>query len=292
MSRFGPYLALLVIGAAWGATQPLSKIAVSTGYRFFGLIFWQVLLTGVLLGVLTVLRGRRLPLGRQAVTLYVVVGLAGSVLPGITSYSGVAHLPAGVMSILIAAVPLMAFPVAVWLGMERWRLLRVLGLVLGLAGVALLVLPEQALPSGVDPIWVLITLGGPLCYAFEGNYVAWKGTGGLDAFQVLTGASVVAAAVSLPLALMTGQFIVPEWPLGAADRALLGSTLLHALAYSGYVWLVGWAGAVFAAQVGYLVTLFGLGWAMLFLGEGYSGWVWAALAVMLAGLALVQPRRD
>ena len=30
---------LLIMGAGWGLTQPLSKIAVSTGYRHFGLIF-------------------------------------------------------------------------------------------------------------------------------------------------------------------------------------------------------------------------------------------------------------
>jgi drug/metabolite transporter (DMT)-like permease len=53
---------------------------------------------------------------------------------------------------------------------------------------------------------------------------------------------------------------------------------------------VGRAGPVFAAQVSYLVTLFGVTWAMLFLGEGYSALVLAALALMLAGLALVQPR--
>ena len=50
------------------------------------------------------------------------------------------------------------------------------------------------------------------------------------------------------------------------------------------------AGAVFAVQVSYLVTLFGLCWAMLFLGEAYTGWVWAALLVLFSGMALVQPR--
>ena len=55
-------------------------------------------------------------------------------------------------------------------------------------------------------------------------------------------------------------------------------------------WLVGRAGAVFGGQVAYLVTGFGVVWSMLLLGERYSGWVWAALALMLAGLALVQPR--
>lgn len=31
---------LLLLGAGWGLTQPLAKIAVSTGHGHFGLIFW------------------------------------------------------------------------------------------------------------------------------------------------------------------------------------------------------------------------------------------------------------
>ncbi|MCP4818147.1 MAG: EamA/RhaT family transporter, partial [Shimia sp.] len=33
---------LLAIGAGWGLTQPLTKIAVSEGYEPLGLIFWQL----------------------------------------------------------------------------------------------------------------------------------------------------------------------------------------------------------------------------------------------------------
>ena len=54
--------------------------------------------------------------------------------------------------------------------------------------------------------------------------------------------------------------------------------------------MVARAGAVFAAQVAYLVTGFGILWAMLLLAERYSGWVWLALGLMFAGLFLVQPR--
>jgi drug/metabolite transporter (DMT)-like permease len=38
------------------------------------------------------------------------------------------------------------------------------------------------------------------------------------------------------------------------------------------------------------VTGFGVLWSILFLGERYSGWLWAALALMLLGLFFVQPR--
>ncbi len=69
-----------------------------------------------------------------------------------------------------------------------------------------------------------------------------------------------------------------------------GLSLIHAAVYTGYVWLVSQAGAVFAAQVAYLVTGSGVLWSMALLGERYSGWVWAALLLILAGMFLVQPR--
>ncbi len=292
MNRLLPFAALVVMGAAWGATQPLAKVAVSEGYRHFGLIFWQTVLVGLLLGALTRARGKGLPIHRPALRLYLFIALAGSVVPGVASYQAAIHLPSGVLSILLSAVPMFSLPVALALGTDRLQLSRVLGLFLGLSGVALLVLPEASLPAGSDSIWIGVALIASACYALEGNVVARWGTQGLDSVQVLTGASILGALISLPLALASGQFFVPWPPLGAPDKALIASAVFHAFAYSTYVWLVGVAGAVFAAQVSYLVTLFGLAWAMLFLGEGYTGWVWAALALMMCGLALVQPRRE
>ena len=51
---------------------------------------------------------------------------------------------------------------------------------------------------------------------------------------------------------------------------MLVSGVLNVLAYSGYVWLVGRAGSVFASQIAYLVTGFGVLWSMALLGERYS----------------------
>jgi drug/metabolite transporter (DMT)-like permease len=53
---------------------------------------------------------------------------------------------------------------------------------------------------------------------------------------------------------------------------------------------VGRAGSVFAAQVSYLVTGFGVVWAMLILNESYGSSFWYAFCLMLVGLFLVQPR--
>jgi drug/metabolite transporter (DMT)-like permease len=291
VTRLLPFAALMVIGAAWGATQPLAKVAVSEGYQPLGLLVWQNAIVGVVLGVITLLRGRRLPLNRDVLWLYLVIALIGSILPGLASYRAAVHLPSGILSILLSSVPMFALPIAIALGNDSFSSARLTGLVLGLCGVVLLVLPETSLPAGTEVWWIPVALIASAFYALEGNYVARWGTCGLDPLQVLTGASILGFFLCLPLAIMVGEYIDPRHGWGAPDRALVASSLLHAFAYSGYVGLVGLAGAVFTAQVSYFVTLFGLVWAMLFLGEAYSGWVWGALLLMLAGLGLVQPRR-
>jgi drug/metabolite transporter (DMT)-like permease len=283
---------LIVLGAAWGVTIPLSKIAVSTGYRHFGLIFWDVMIGAVFLGTVLVLRGKRLPLTRPSLRVYVVIALLGTLLPNSTSYQAITHLPAGVMAIVLSLVPMLAFPIALSLGLDRFSLRRLAGLSAGLSGVLLLVLPEASLPDPAMLVWVPLALVAPLCYAFEGNFVSRWGTAGLDPVQVLMGASVLAASMTLPLALVTGQFISPFRTFGAPEWALVVSAVIHAVTYTGYVWLVGRAGSVFAAQVSYLVTGFGVVASLLILRESYSPYIWAALGLVLAGVALVQPRRQ
>ena len=111
------------------------------------------------------------------------------------------------------------------------------------------------------------------------------------AVAVLFGASVLGLAIVAPVAGLLGLWIDPLQPFGTAEWGIVASSTCHAIAYTGYVWLVRRAGVAFTSQVGYLVTIAGVLLSGALLAEAYSPWVWAALAVMLAGIVLVQPRR-
>jgi drug/metabolite transporter (DMT)-like permease len=112
----------------------------------------------------------------------------------------------------------------------------------------------------------------------------------MDAVQAMFGASLVGLCLCVPLVVATGQFYLPMAPFDRSEWALLAMSASHAVLYATYVWLAATAGAVFAAQTSYIVTGTGVIWAMLLLGERFSPVVWLALVVMLAGVALVQPR--
>lgn len=281
---------LVVMGIGWGLSWPLAKIAVSTGHGAFGLIFWQLVLSVVFLGAIHLLRGGSWPIRRRTLPVHGTVALFGTILPDAITYPAAFHLPAGILSIIVAATPMLSFPIAVALGADRFAARRLLGLTLGLVGVGLIVMPGAGVSGPVLTVWILAALLAPLCYAIEGNFVDTFGTAGMGAIQVLLGASMVGLVVVTPLALATGQFIVPVLPLGGPEWALVGAATIHAAVYTFYVWLVGRAGAVFAAQVSYIVTLSGVLWSMAILGESYAGLVWVALVLMVAGVFLVAPR--
>jgi drug/metabolite transporter (DMT)-like permease len=232
-----------------------------------------------------------LPREPRHIAFYAIIALIGTLLPNSASYTAAIHLPSGILSIVLSLIPMLAFPIALAWGLDRFSGRRLLGLCLGLSAIVLIAAPGTSLPDPAMVWWLPVALIAPLFYAVEGNFVARYGTEGLDALQVLLGASLVGMILALPLAVMTGQFISPLPPWGAPDIAIVVSSVAHALVYTAYVWLVTRAGSVFAAQVSYLVTGFGIIWAKLILGETYSPWVWAALVLMMAGLALVQPRK-
>ncbi|MEH6390901.1 MAG: DMT family transporter [Sulfitobacter sp.] len=281
---------LAVLGAGWGFTQPMTKIAVSTGYQHFGLVFWQMVIGAVFMTVINTFRRKRLPIRRPYLWLYLLLALIGTIIPNTAGYQAAVWLPSGVLSLLLSIVPMFAFPIALAMGLDRFSIRRLGGLAFGLAGVLVLVVPGSDLSGSLPAFWIFVALIAGLCYALEGNIVAKWGILDLDAFQVLQGASVTGALIILPVAIATGQFIDPTPPLDAAQMALLASSVVHVLVYSGYMWLVGRAGAVFAVQVSYLVTGFGLIWAKIILSEAYAPTLWIALAMMFAGLYLVQPR--
>ncbi|MEO0937978.1 MAG: DMT family transporter [Pseudomonadota bacterium] len=283
--------ALLLFGAGWGLTMPLTKIAVSTGYQHFGLLFWQMAIGFLTMSLIGLARGKGLPLSRSALWVYFAIAMIGSVVPNSFSYQAAVHLPSGVLSILLSMIPMFAFPMALALGLDRFELRRFGGLVAGLFGVSLIVLPNLQLGSAIPVIWVGIALISGLCYAFEGNYVARWGTAGLDPVEVLWGASLVGMIITFPLAIGAGQWITPLQPYGQPEWAHIASSVIHVLVYTGYVWLVNAAGPVFAVMISYLVTVTGVFWARAILDESYPPTVWAALALMLIGMALVQPRR-
>ena len=290
MTPIWPYIVLILLGCGWGLTIPLTVIAVKTGLGHLGIIFWQFFIVMVLFGLRQIFLKNKLSLARSSLQIFFVIALIGTIFPDSASLIAASYLPGGVLSILTATVPMFAFPIALFLGIEKFEFSRILGIIFGFLGVYLLIAPETALP---DPsvIWVIpIALIASIFYGLEGNFVAKFGTGNSSAIEVLLGASIIGCFVTFPLAILSNQFVNPFVPWTSAHYALVLSSIIHGLVYATYVWLVTKVGVVFSTQVSYFVTLAGVIWSMIILDEVHSKFIWISLICMILGMALVKPR--
>ena len=283
--------ALVFFGVVWGLTQPLAKTAVSTGHHPVGLIFWQLVVTAGALGCVIVWRRLPVPLGTRHILFYTAIALIGTVIPSTMLYTAIAHLPAGINALAIATAPMMALLVALAIGIERFAPRRMAGIGLGVVAMMLVALPEASLPDPALAPWLLVALAAPFCYALEGNVVAKAAPEGVRPIPTLFAACVIGAAIAGPLAWMTGTWVDLFATWSAPEQSVVASGIVRAIAYAGYLWLIGFAGVVFASQIGFVVTGSAIAMSMLFLGESYSTWIWGAVAMMAGGLLLVQPAR-
>ena len=138
---------LLVAGLSWGATFSLAKIATKNGAEPLGVTLWQGLLGAAILAIVETSRRRRLPLDRHHLGFYLLCGLLGTVIPSTLYYYAAPHLPAGVLGITAAFVPLLTFVGAALLRLEPVQPLRLIGVLLGIIAVLMIALPETSLPE-------------------------------------------------------------------------------------------------------------------------------------------------
>jgi drug/metabolite transporter (DMT)-like permease len=286
-----PLALLLLLGTLWGFAFSLVKTASVSGMPPLAYVFWQSLGAGTILSALAYARGVLPKVSRPLVLYAFGAGLLGLVLPNVNSVLSLRHIPAGLMAVIVAVTPLATAAFSRVLGLERLGLGRIIGLFLGLAGTLLILLPSTSLPTAEIAHWVLIALATPLLYAVCNVFIARCRPQGVDSIALAAGMLAAAALAVFPAMIAAGSWH-PLWrDFGAGEAAVLGQMAITALAYVLWFEVIRLAGAVFAGQVGYVVTATGLAWAMLLFGERYSLWVWAAVLLIGAGVALVVRRK-
>ena len=280
------------MGILWGLSFSLAKMSTEGGAHPIGINFWCCLIgAAVLISGSFILR-RPLPLRRDVLIVCTVCGVLGSVIPGIAYFYAASRLSPGVLSITIATVPLMTFLAAAVLGVERVSITRLLGVFLGILSIALLIGPSTSLPDRSAIPWVLLAVGSALCYTAENLFVAIRMPADVNIYTIVGGMFLAATIIMTPLVVITGTFEPLPWPWGRSEWAILGMAAITVSAYGLFLYLIRYAGPVFASQTAYVVTLSGVIWGIMIFDDEHSLWVWLSLGVMMLALALVAPKKD
>jgi len=279
---------MLLFGAAiYSMTFSLNRISIGEGIPVFAFVFWQSL-GAALLTFVVAIATRQLPsLRPKYLQFYLVLGTLGTAVPITLLAFAATKVPAGAIALGLTLEPILTFGIAVLFRIENVRLIRVAGVLVGLSGVLLVLLPEQSLPDSRMAPWLLMALGAPLCWACCSVYIAILRPPESRSISLTCGKFFAAAIIMLPIMVMTENWWVFDATMTHGDWALIGTMVISAIFLAVAFEIIRIVGPVFLSTYGYFGTLMGFGWAALYFGESPSPWIWAATAILFFGLFLV-----
>ena len=278
------WASIVVLGLVWGGTF----MVVSVALRGYGPITVACARTtlgaAALLSLMAVLR-RPWP-ARGVWPHLVVIGALNTALPFTLLSWGQQYVPSAFAGIAMAALPLFVLPLAHVFTDEPMSPRRAVGVCVGFAGALVLIGPGlRQIGSGSEPLAQLACLAASLSYAVSS--ILTRRCPPVDPIALAAATLLVGSALLIPAMLLVEG--VPRWMPGAPGWAILFLGLVPtAFAALLRVTTIRTAGAVFMTLVNYQVPLWSVifGWAIL--SEALPMRFFAALALILCGLAISQ----
>lgn len=272
----------LLLATLWGSSFLFARIAVLD----FGPLPTAAMRCAIAAAVLLpVVLARGLgPQLRRHWKLAGAIGLLNSGIPFALFAFAVQYISTGLSSILNATVPMFGALVA-WLWLkDRPGGMRILGLTLGFAGVALLAGERAGFGAGATAGWaVLGCLAACICYAVAGS-AAKLYLGGVPPLVTATASQIGATLGLAAPALWLAPAQMPGTPAWLAITAL--GVLCTGVAYVLFFRVIARVGPARAMTVTFVVPVFAIFYGAVFLGERVTPWMLACGAVIVLGTAL------
>lgn len=283
------WVAMLALGAIWGASFVSIRIALdeigpltSVAHR----TFWAML---VLWGIVLVMR---IPLPRDLRTwgAFFVMGLLNNMIPFTLMAWGQLHVASGLTSIFNAATAIFGvLAAAVFFADERLTLRKIIGVLLGFAGVTTAIGLSNLAEFNIRSLAQLAILAGTVSYALA---AVWARTflAGLRPQMAAAGMLTGSSLISVPLA------VAVEGPVSLAlqpDTLLaIGyySVIATALAYLLYYHVLSLAGSGNLMLVTLIIPPVAITLGALLRAEQLASNAWAGFALLALGMIVLDGR--
>lgn len=287
--RFGDWIRLWTLSLLWGGSFLLIEIAL-IGLPPLTIVWARVTLAAVILWAVIWLSGMRAPPLALWPALF-VMGLLNNAVPFTLLVTAQTSITGALASVLNATTPLFTVLVAhLATGDERLTPAKLTGVGLGFAGVLAMAAGEQL--GGALPAMAACLLAA-LSYGAASVWGRRFQAAGLTPLATACGQVTASSLLILPVWLTLDAPWRMVWPGMGPVLAVAGlATLCTALAYLLYFRILASAGATAISLVTFLVPLSAAGLGFVVLGERLAAPHLVGLALILAGLALIQRRRD
>ncbi len=278
---------LLLLELSFALVLVFNRIATENSIPFIPLVFWQSFGAAIILAFISFIYGVS-PLNFSNFRVYAVTGLLNLTIPYLIFTFVAPKVPSSILSIGLSLIPVTTYCLALITRLDKFRLLRIFGILIGLFGVLFIILPEASLPSPEMTPWVILGFLAPLSYALNTICVAMLTPPNGNSIQFAAGLTIIGA-----VSMMIVMFITGEWWIFTDNFSTKGEISIlcamanNALAFYLIFELIKRAGPVYFSMVNYLATLVGIGIGFIYFNDTLSLWVWVSLILISISLILV-----
>lgn len=280
-------LLLITLAALWGPSFLFIKVAVEE-IPPLTLVLGRVAVGTAFLLIVLLSQGRRLPTDRRLWRHLAVVAMLHNALPWVLLSWGEQYIDSALASILNGTTPLFTIILAHFLvAGDRMTVPKMLGVLLGFAGLFLLILPSlsggaQASTWGLLAVTAAAAVYG-VAMIYSRNHLR-----GLPPLVAPASQLLLATGYMLPVALLVDR----PWTLDRPSTVALGSLFLlgilgTGLAFIVYYRLLETANPTYISMVTYVIPVFGVVLGVLVLGEQLTWYALAGFALILLGVMVV-----
>ncbi|MEJ8473029.1 DMT family transporter [Roseibium algae] len=283
------WLLLVLLGTIWGGSFMFAKVAIAEIPPLM-LVFLRVLIAGLALHVVLRARGLSFPRTPKLLAAFLIMGLLNNAVPFSLLFWGQTEISAALASILNATTPIFTFMIAaVLLGQETVKLHRISGVLVGFAGVSLMLIPTIS-GIGHDPLWAQAACLGAACsYGLAASFA--RRFSDLSPLISATGQLTGSSLIMLPLAIWSSAGWSPaDVSVHVWLNVLALGLLATAAAYLIYFKLLSEAGATSASLVTLIVTAAAVLFGVTLLNESLTAYQLGGLAFLLLGLLILDGR--
>ncbi|MBP5978945.1 MAG: DMT family transporter [Halomonas sp.] len=201
--RLSAFIYLVTGGALLGLSTNLARVAGDVQLSPLAFLFWSIVGAALILLVVAALRSNLPPVTGRTLEYYLVsafVGVAGS---NLIFFSAIPHIGAGFVALVITLPPLLTYVGALILKLERFQIMRAVGVMSALAGAVTLAAHKLSAPDA-DYVWILLALAGPVLLAIGNLYRTLRWPAGVSGDALAPGMLIAAAALLFSVSLLPG----------------------------------------------------------------------------------------
>ncbi|UJF35692.1 DMT family transporter [Paenibacillus hexagrammi] len=283
-SRVTTVLLITFLVLVWGVNWPLSKYALAymPPILFSGT---RTLLGGFLLLFIAIPRIRKLRF-KQTWSIYLISAVVNVMFYYGLQTIGLNYLPSGLFSAIVFLQPVLVGIFSwMWLG-ESMNGLKIIGLILGFAGVGIICLGSGGLSGHISVAGIALALGSALSWALGTIYVKKIGPR-VDPIWLVTLQLLVGGLLMTVLGSQVESWSEVLWKPAFIWSLLFISIFVIAIGWIVFYRLIDAGEASKVASYTFLIPLIAIFTGTLFYHEPFSVSLFAGLVLILLSIVFV-----